>query len=186
MKEEQELVKKAQKGEPEAFGVLYDKHLTPIYRFIFLKVGNKADAEDLCHQVFLSAWKNIGRYRFQGFPFSSWLYKIASNTVIDHWRTKKNNTSIELVAESLLSESPKLDHLLDQKLEVQLIKTSLIKLESEQQNVIIMRFVDELTNKEIAQILGKSEGAIRVIQHRAIKRLRKHISDHNHHETENA
>ena len=176
MKEEQELVKRAQKGDAEAFGMLYDKHLTPIYRFILLKIGNRADAEDLCHQVFLNAWQNVGRYRFQGFPFSSWLYKIASNAVIDHWRTKKNNICIDLVSENLLSESPKFDYFLDQKLEVGLIKTALTKLEPEQQNVIIMKFVDELTNKEIAHVLGKSEGAVRVIQHRAIKRLREHLN----------
>jgi len=184
MKEEQELVKKAQKGEPDAFGVLYNKHLTPIYRFILLKVGNRADAEDLSHQVFLNAWQNIKSYRFQGFPFSSWLYKIASNAVIDHWRTKKSNISIDLVAENFLSDSPELGNLLDQKRDVETIRVVLTKLEPEQQNVLIMKFVNELSNKEIAHVLGKSEGAVRVIQHRAIKRLRTHLGEHHDHKIE--
>lgn len=172
-KEEQKLIKNAIKGESEAFGLLYDEHLSPIYRFIFLKVGNKADAEDICHQVFLNAWQNIGSYRFQGFPFSSWLYKIAANAVVDHWRGKKPNISIDLVSENLFSENPALEEFLDQKTDIAFIGKALKQLEPDQQNVIIMKFIEELSNKEIAYILAKSEGAVRVIQHRALKQLKK-------------
>ncbi len=176
-KEEQELVKKAKNGEREAFGKLYDKHLTPIYRFVFLKVGNRADAEDISHQVFLSAWQNIRNYKFQGHPFSSWLYKIAINTVIDYWRMRKNNVSIELVSEKIITDPAEASLAVEQRLEFELVKTALLKLEPDQQNVLIMKFIDELSNKEIAHILNKSEGAIRVIQHRALRQLRQHLSD---------
>ena len=173
--EEQELIKRAQKGDSEAFGVLYDNHIKPIYRFVLLKTGNRADAEDITHQVFLSAWQNVKNYKTQGFPFSSWLYKIASNAVIDHWRTKKPSVSIELVSENFLPSSDKHEITLDDKLKAQSIHAALVHLEPEQQNVIILKFVDELSNKEIAESLGKSEGAVRVIQHRAIKKLKKHL-----------
>jgi RNA polymerase sigma-70 factor, ECF subfamily len=176
-KEERDLVKKAKRGERESFGILYDKHFDAIYRFILLKTGNKTDAEDISHQVFLSAWQKINKYEFQGFPFSSWLYKIASNAVIDHWRTSKPNVSIDLVSENYLSELPELHNNLDQKFELKLVKNAIPRLEPDQQSVIIMRFVDELSTKEIANILDKSEGAVRVIQHRALKQLRKLIEE---------
>ena len=89
MKEEPELIKKAKNRNPEAFGLLYDQYLPAIYRFILLKIGDKVTTEDLAHQVFLSAWQNIENYQTQGFPFSSWLYRIAHNAVIDYYRTGK-------------------------------------------------------------------------------------------------
>lgn len=89
MKEEERLIKEAQSGKAEAFGKLYDDHISRIYRFILLKVSRKTDAEDITHQVFLSAWQNIRSYKIQGNPFSSWLYKIAHNAVIDFYRTQK-------------------------------------------------------------------------------------------------
>ncbi|KKU94549.1 MAG: RNA polymerase sigma-70 factor, ECF subfamily [Candidatus Jorgensenbacteria bacterium GW2011_GWA1_48_13] len=172
-KEESELVKKAQKGDNGAFGEIYDRHLPAIYRFILLKVGTRVDAEDICHQVFLSAWQNIGNYREKGFPFSSWLYKIARNAVVDHWRTNKVNVNIELVSENLLSDLPDIGEKIDKKLELKLIWGALRLLDEDHQNLLIMKFVDELSNKEIAGILGKSEGAVRVIQHRALKQIKK-------------
>jgi len=172
-KEEQELVKKAQRGEREAFGALYDRYLPAIYRFILLKVGSEPDAQDICHQVFLNAWQNIGRFRLQGHPFSSWLYKIARNAVIDHWRTKKTNVDITLVSENLLSEEPAVSEAVDKELNLKLVWSALRCLDENHQSLLIMKFVDELSNKEIAEILGKSEGAVRVIQHRALKQLKK-------------
>jgi len=176
MKEE-ELIKKAQDGEAGAFGEIYDIYLPKIYRFVFIKVSRKEDAEDLSHQVFLSAWQNIQSFHFQGFPFSSWLYKIAWNAVIDHYRTKKPEESIELIAEDAISESSDFTKEIDINFEIGLVKKAILQLEEDQQNVIVMKFVNELSNKEIAGILGKSEGAVRVIQHRALKQLKEHINE---------
>jgi len=105
MKDEKKLVKKARKGQAEAFGLLYNRHLPAIYRFIFLKVNHQQDAEDLTHQVFLQAWQGIKSYRLKGFPFSSWLYRIASNKVVDYYRTKKTYIELEYVSEENLAES---------------------------------------------------------------------------------
>lgn len=170
---EKELIIKAQNGDSEAFGTLYDLHFTKIYRFIFIKVKHRHNAEDLSHHVFLSAWKNIGGFKHQGFPFSSWLYKIAANTVIDFYRTTKNHIDIEEVREEKLGESNDLSHALETAMEMERVGEALHKLTDDEQNVIIMKFVNELENKEIAEALEKSEGAIRVIQHRALKRLKQ-------------
>ncbi|MEK7630035.1 MAG: sigma-70 family RNA polymerase sigma factor [Patescibacteria group bacterium] len=175
--EEEKIVKKAKKGDDKAFGELYDTYMPRIYRFIFLKVKRKQDAEDLSHQVFLSAWQNIQSYEFRGFPFSSWLYRIAGNAVIDYYRTWKNNASLDNMPEDYFSENPELAKNVDAVMDIQFVKTFLHKLESDQQNVLIMKFVDDLSNKEIAEALGKKEGAVRVIQHRALKQLKKYIDE---------
>lgn len=187
MKGEDSLIHSAQNGDGEAFGKLYDEYMPRIYRFIFLKTSRKQDAEDITHQVFLNAWKNIGGYVPQGFPFSSWLYRIASNAVIDYYRTKRDHQDIETVPEERFAEAPELEKRLDIALNVEVVKTSLGRLETDQQNVLIMKFVDELSNGEIAQALGKSEGAVRVIQHRALKQLKKYLDvPGNNHTTQEA
>jgi RNA polymerase sigma-70 factor (ECF subfamily) len=147
---------------------------------VFLRVGGRrADAEDLTHQVFLSAWQNIRSYEFQGFPFSSWLYRIAHNAVVDYYRTHKSHFDIAALPEGELVDTPDLHHNLDQKAELEKIKAAIHKLEPDQQSVILMKFVNDLSNKEIAQALGKSEGAVRVIQHRALKKLKSLLIDTN-------
>ena len=177
MKEEESLIQKAKEGDGNAFGELYDAYQPRIYRFVFLKTGGKQDAEDITHQVFLSAWQNMGKYEFQGFPFSSWLYRIASNAVIDHYRTKRDHRDIETISEEIVAEMPDLETKLDTALELKVVRAALQKLEDDQQSVLLMKFVDELSNKEIAEALGKNEGTIRVIQHRALKQLKKQIDD---------
>lgn len=177
MKEEEKLVQKSQEGESEAFGELYDMYMPKIYRFIFLKVSGKSDAEDLSHQVFLSAWKNIKTFKYQGYPFSSWLYKIANNAVIDFYRTKKDAIDIESIAESAVYEKIETPNVLDDAFEMERVQIALKKLKPDDQSVLIMKFVNELSNKEIAKTLGKTEGAVRVMQHRAIKQLQQYLKD---------
>ena len=177
MSTEDKLVKKAKKGETEAFGKLYDKHFSSIYRFVFLQIRHKSDAEDITQQVFLSAWQSVGRYRTRkNIPFSSWLYKIAKNAVIDHHRTKKEYIDIEMVAEKAFADTPELGKAIDDSSIFYIVKQSLNQLNNDEQGVLIMKFINELSNKEVGQILNKSEGAIRVIQHRALKKLKQHFN----------
>ncbi|MBI2591470.1 MAG: RNA polymerase sigma factor [Candidatus Brennerbacteria bacterium] len=171
MLEDKELTKKAKQGDAEAFGLLYDKHLNQIYRFVYLKVSSKQIAEDLTQQVFLSAWQNINSYQQQGFPFTSWLYRIARNAVIDHYRTRRSNVDLEAVAE--VASSFDLVGELEVKLELEKIKSALVGLPADYQDVLVMRFIEELSHQEIAAALDKSEGAVRVLQHRAINSLKK-------------
>ncbi len=178
MEDEKELVLKAQKGDNAAFGALYDRHLPAIYRFILLKVGgHKGEAEDLTAEVFLSAWQGIGRFEFKGYPFSSWLYRIARNAVIDHYRTAKKNVSLEAVPEEVFADRPETDERVDIGFAIARVQTHLAKLEPAYQDVLIMKFVEDMSNHEIAAALQKSEGAVRVIQHRALKQLKRSLEE---------
>ncbi len=173
LEDEIKQIKQAKRGNKEAFGLLYGHYLPKIYRFIFLKVSSQAEAEDLAHEVFLSAWQNIHRYRHEGFPFSSWLYQIARNAVIDLYRTSKKNIQIEMVDEKFLKIDPKHLETLDISIQLERLKKIISLLKPEYQDVLIMKFVEDLSHEEIAIAMDKSEGAIRLIQHRAIKELKK-------------
>src|SRR6266404_5085110 len=94
---EENLIQRAIKGKASAFGSLYDYYQPKIYRFVLIKVGRREEAEDLTHQIFLSAWQNIRNYKQLGFPFSSWLYKIARNQITDYYRSKRENANIDNV-----------------------------------------------------------------------------------------
>ncbi len=177
MKEEDTLVQKAQRGDKEAFGMLYDSYVAKIYRFVYLKVSDKAEAEDITQQVFVRAWENVNTFTFQGFPFSSWLYRIAHNAVIDSYRTKKNVIAIELVSELDVSYVTDHTETLDTKQEMARIVSALKKLKPDEQSILVMRFIDELSNKEVAHALGKTEGSVRVIQHRALKQLKQYLGN---------
>ncbi len=168
---EKDIIKRAINGEASAFGLLYDKYQPQIYRFIYLKVSHREEAEDLTHQVFLKSWEKIDEYRPKGFPFSAWLYRIARNLIIDHYRLKKNNLSIDEVDE--LKTESQIDLATEKKIETEKIKKAINRLSPEQQDIIILRFVEELSPKETASILNKTEISVRMLQYRALKNLRK-------------
>lgn len=172
LEDEKKHIKQAQQGNKEAFGLLYDHYIAKIYRYVLFKVSKQEEAEDLTHEVFLSAWQNIQGYKYQGLPFSSWLYQIARNAVIDFYRTSKKTVQIEMVNEEFIKTYLPTPKLLDIEFEFQKIKKYIAKLKPEHQDVLIMRFIEELPHGEIAVALGKSEGAIRLIQHRALKELK--------------
>lgn len=174
---EQNLIREAKSGKKEAFGQLYDHYSAPIYRFVALKVNGKEEAEDLTHETFLSAWQNLKTYKHQGFPFSSWLYQIARNKVIDHYRTRKQHTSFENLDEDILKVVGVVESNLEISLAMDKVKQAIAQLGQEQQDVVIMKFVEDLPNEEIAKVMDKSEGAIRLLQHRAIQNLKDLIGN---------
>jgi RNA polymerase sigma-70 factor (ECF subfamily) len=167
------LVQNAAAGDALAFGKLYDRYQPMIYRFIAIKVGRREDAEDLTHQVFLSAWQGVNRYQDLGHPFSSWLYRIARNQVIDHYRAKKPVVSLEVMdAEAILDPViPQLD--LPRKLDIEKTLAAVRTLSHDHQDVVVMRFIEDLSLKETARAMKRTEGAIKLLQHRAIKELQK-------------
>ena len=181
MSTENKLVKRAKNGDSKAFGELYDSHISPIYRFVLLKVSDKANAEDITQHVFLNAWQNIHKYESRpGIPFSSWLYRIAKNAVIDHYRTSRDHLDIELVSEkSIVALSDESEEKIDNAFQLELVKKSLTHLRDDEQSVVILKFVDGLSTKEVASALEKTQGAIRVIQHRALKKLQKLLGEKN-------
>ncbi|MDP3725458.1 MAG: sigma-70 family RNA polymerase sigma factor [Nanoarchaeota archaeon] len=175
---ESELITQAKKGDSEAFGTLYDTYMPAIYRFVLFRVGTKSDAEDITHQVFLKAWKSIRKYRDEGHPFGSWLYRIAQNTIIDYYRSTRAHRDIDTLPEDALSETPGFEENVDQHLQAELVHLAIRELDDTSQSVLLMKFVNDLSNKEISSVLQKSEGAVRVIQHRALKQLKTILEKH--------
>lgn len=186
MAEEEKLITSACKGDSECFGKLYDLYAPRIYRFIFLKTGHKGDTEDLLHEVFLSAWKGIGGYQpHSNTPFTSWLYQIARNRVIDYYRTHKQSLSLDdimrtdaLPIELMSSGHGMLTQTINKKMELEGVMRALKLLPDEYQTILIMRYIEDLSPQEIASAIGKTSGAVRVLQHRALRQLKKSVEQH--------
>jgi len=166
-----ELIDKAIVGDGDAFGRLYDMHVDRVYRHIYYRVSNTADTEDLTQQVFIKAWQAIGRYKKTASPFLAWLIKISHNLVIDFYRSKKSEAYIDF---DMVATEPDTDpeHLAEANFNQQQMRQAINKLHGGQQQVILMRFIEDFSYAEIAVALGKSEGAIRVILHRGLAKLK--------------
>jgi RNA polymerase sigma-70 factor (ECF subfamily) len=169
--DEHELVRRAAGGDADAFGDLYMRYLDDIYRYVFYKVGNEERAEDLTEHVFLKAWEAVEDYEQGEYPFSSWLYRIAHNAVVDHYRGQKDQEPLESVSFRLADDALGPEERLINEAEVTSLCEALRQLSEEKQQLIILRFVQGLPHAEVAEILGKSEGACRVMQHRALQTL---------------
>jgi len=167
------LIKRAAGGNFEAFGELYNIYLERIYRYVFYQVRDKMTAEDLTEEVFLKAWKSIDTCRGKEQTFSSWLYRIAHNHVIDNLRSQRKYLSADMEALAEVS-SPELGE--EGKLERQEMLEVISDLPQNQKQVIILKFIEGLDNREIGQIMGKSQGAVRVLQMRALATLRQRLS----------
>jgi RNA polymerase sigma-70 factor (ECF subfamily) len=174
---EDSLVARAVAGDTDAFGELYRLHLDAIYRYIVVRVSNPTDAEDLVGQVFLKAWEALPGYQQRGVRFSSWLYQIAHNLVVDHHRAQKPIQSASLLDHDELESNRAAT--LDQVIEAEqsaALATAVAQLPFEQRQVILLRFVRELDYTGVARVLDKSKGACRVIQHRALTTLSRMLS----------
>ncbi len=170
------LVKRAIAGDADAFGELYLRHLDAIYRYVYFRVGNVEDAEDLTEQVFLKAWEALPGYRQRGNPFSSWLYRIAHNVVVDHHRRQQTARAVPLPDGNgggwETNEPTTLDRVIAAE-EAAALASAIAQLPEEQQQVIILRFIEGMSHAQVSRIIGKSEGACRVIQHRALTALNR-------------
>jgi RNA polymerase sigma-70 factor, ECF subfamily len=164
------LVQKAIGHDAHAFGRLYDMHVDRVYRHIYYRVGNEQDAEDLTQQVFLKAWQAIHGYKKTASPFIAWLMTISHNLIVDLYRTRKDRAYLE--AEVLASDptsSP--EHTAEASLEQQRLRRAILQLGSDEQQVVIQRFMEGFEFHEIASLLNKKEGNVRVILHRALAKL---------------
>ena len=170
----EELVDKAIDGDGAAFGRLYDMHVDRVYRHIYYRISNTADTEDLTQQVFIKAWQAIARYKKTASPFLAWLLRISHNLIIDFYRSKKSETFIDFDVVASKAESDP-ERLVEDQFTQQEIRKAILKLKGDQQQVIMMRFIEDFSYAEIAASVGKSEGAIRVILHRGLANLKKII-----------
>lgn len=167
-------VEQAKQGDSEAFGKVYDELVTPIYRYIYYRVDQHV-AEDLTEDTFFKAWKNIKKYKKGKHNFSAWLFRIAHNLVVDHYR--KNKYKTDPIDENFVDTKDTPVQKVNIKLNQIRIRKMIKKLPQGHQQVIVLKYINELSNKEIAQSLGKSEGAIRTIQFRALEKLRSWMKE---------
>jgi len=164
------LVQQAIAGDREAFGDLYELHLDSIYRYIFYRLNDEREAEDLTETVFLKAWEALNRYRPSEIPFAAWLYRIAHNLLVDRHRTHKRLDSLdEHYSDPQTDPETRALHNVDAAVIVQ----ALTQLDPSHQQVLTLRFINGHSHAETAQIMERSETNVRVLQHRALAALRR-------------
>jgi RNA polymerase sigma-70 factor (ECF subfamily) len=169
------LVLQAIKHDRAAFTALYELCIDRVYRHVYYRVFNHADAEDITQEAFVKAWKAIDRYKRTGAPFVAWVITIAGNLIIDHYRKQQkvvitdNDKVYELKQDNQIP-GPEIQAELN--FNNNIIRNAVLKLNGDKQRVILMHFIDGLSYEEIAKTLNKSEGAIRIIQYRALGELR--------------
>ena len=172
-----ELIKQAQHGDHHAFGDLYEIHAPAIYRYLFAHLDNPMDAEDLTGEVFLKAWQSLPKYIERGVPFLAFLFRIAHNVLVDHYRQnsrQEQKTPDDMDGYKQDDCAEPVD-LVGSQMEHQNILKVMSKLSTDYQSVLTLRFISELSPEETAQVMNRSVGAIRVLQHRALGALRKAI-----------
>ena len=174
MQDEENLVQRAKQQDQQAFAQLYEEHFDKIYRYVALKIGDKTEAEDMTQQVFLKALQSISSFKWKGIPFSAWLFRIAHNQMVDYLRKKKKRP-VTLLDESLVSSgrdsNPQL--MAERSVDIEQLLSATQRLTEAQREVISLRFTGELSTAQVAKIMGKSQGAVKALQHSAIVALRK-------------
>ncbi len=174
-KEDLALVKRAKKGDAEAFGEIFQRHATGIFRYFFAHLNDIQDAEDLMADVFLRTWRALPEYReINKVPFRVFLFRIARNRLVDHYRHQNVRYSDILLDEDIedFRDENMLKDESDHSLQVE-VQTTMKKLREDYRTVLELRFLGGLSPEETAQVMGRSEGAIRVLQHRALAALAK-------------
>jgi RNA polymerase sigma-70 factor, ECF subfamily len=171
------VLSKASQGDLEAFGVLYEKYVDRIFNYIYYRTGNVNDAEDLTARVFQRALHHIGTYTDRGVPFSAWLYRIAHNLVANWHRDRSRNQEIPLNEAPLLSKGELPESTLVRTQEQDALLRMIRSLPPDRQQLLILKFVDHMSNTEIGTIMGRSEGAVKSLYHRTLLFLRDQIGD---------
>ena len=176
--DEAQLIEQA-KTDPEAFGRLYELYVEKIYNYIYYRLGNHHEAEDLTAKVFYRALNHIAHYNNKGVPFAAWLYRIAHNLVIN-WRRDQSRRQVVALEDVDLSadklESPQ--RAAERANESELLLAAIQQLPRERQELLVLKFVERMSNAEIGQVLGRSEGAIKSLYHRTLVSLKEILAEH--------
>ncbi|MGX1271588.1 ECF subfamily RNA polymerase sigma factor, BldN family [Streptomyces phaeoluteigriseus] len=173
-----DLVERAQAGEADAFGRLYDQYSDTVYRYIYYRVGSKATAEDLTSETFLRALRRIGTFTWQGRDFGAWLVTIARNLVADHFKSSRFRLEVttgEMLDANEVARSPE-DSVLESLSNAALLD-AVRRLNPQQQECVTLRFLQGLSVAETARVMGKNEGAIKTLQYRAVRTLARLLPD---------
>jgi RNA polymerase sigma-70 factor (ECF subfamily) len=173
------VLEQAIQGDSEAFGALYERYVTRIYNYIFYRIGSSYDAEDLTERVFMRALRHIGNYSNRGLPFSAWLYRIAHNLVANWYRDNSRRKEIPLddgILTTHQSSFPEQEvlHTEERDRLLHVIR----KLPPDRQQLVILKFVDHLSNAEIGQVMGRTEGAVKSLYHRTLLTVRDELLAH--------
>lgn len=172
---EQQIVKAAAQGDEQAFASLYETYLDGIYRFIYLRVEDQQTAEDITSDVFVKAWEKLDKYQFRGVPFRAWLFRIARNAVIDHYRTRKEMAPLEAITGVKDETTMSVSERVGLSLEADKVLESMRELTGDQRNVLTLKLVHGFNTQEVAKALGKRQGAVRALQMRGLQALAKII-----------
>jgi len=180
---ENEAVERAAEGDTDAFSFLYERYVTRIYNYIYYRTGNPYEAEDLTSRVFHRALHHIERYDNRGVPFSAWLYRIAHNLVANWHRDNSRRKEVPLedyTLQPVRVNAPEASVVENQELEAMLVVIR--RLPADRQQLLILKFVERMSNAEVAVIMRRSEGAIKSLYHRTLMSLRDELSKDDHRE----
>jgi RNA polymerase sigma-70 factor (ECF subfamily) len=174
---ERALAARAVQGDRAAYSALYERYLDKIYKYIYFKVGDASDAEDLTSHTFLKAWDAIGDYEWRNYPFGAWLFRIAHNLIVDYHRARREAVRLDDASPHLERQAARQevrpDKVLAQALAEGRIRQAIERLTEEQQQVLVLRFFEGLSTGEVADLMGKRRGAVRGLQFRALSALRE-------------
>ncbi len=170
---EQDIVEKAVKGDRNAFAQLYEKHFDRIYRYVYLRLGNRTETEDLTQEVFIRALEAIGSYKWRSSPFAAWLYRIAHNQVVDYFRKHSKVDKVPLEDDNVLIGKSDPAFTAENELEIERMINGINRLTPAQRDVISLRFGAQLSIAEAAKTLGKNEGTVKALQYNGIMALKK-------------
>jgi RNA polymerase sigma-70 factor, ECF subfamily len=180
LEKERQLVEAAKAGSGEDFGEIYERYLDRIYRFVLLRVGDRQTAEDLTSVTFLKAWDNLDRYEQRQFSFSAWLFRIARNTVIDHYRTRKQHVALDQPEHTPADQVRHVAEQAEARVEAGLVLQAMGELTEAQQEVLYLKLIEDLSTKEVARLMGKRPGAIRALLMRALRALGEVLGTEDH------
>lgn len=168
--DDEQVIQQVKNGDAEAFGTLYDQYAEVIFRYVYSHLENRLDAEDLTEEIFLRAWRALPKYDERGLPFSAFLFRIARNSLIDYYRQRKVVQSIDDMEIQSHEAGP--EEAVDVHIENNDLRKTIADLREDYRNVLIFRFLSGLSPEETAQMMQRSVGAIRVLQHRALSALK--------------
>ena len=168
--DDEQLIKQVKNGDAEAFGVLYEQYADVVFRYVYSHLDNRSDAEDLTEEIFLRAWRALPKYDERGLPFTAFLFRVARNSLIDFYRQHKTVQSIDDIEIQSHEVGP--EETVESKIENNHLKKTISGLREDYRNVLIFRFLSGLSPEETAQVMQRSVGAVRVLQHRALSALK--------------
>lgn len=171
-----EILAELSKSDPDAFGIIYQRHVRPIYAYIHIRTGNVQDAEDLTTNTFYQALANIPRYKVGNSPFAAWLFRIAHNLTVNHHRDNSRRRTVPL--EGALDRNVEYDLIggIIKDEEGDEVRRAISRLPCDRQQLLVLKFVEELPNATIARYMGRTEGSVKALLHRTVVSLRNNLT----------